>query len=135
MHDNRRFISGSRVYVKTTILGSVVELHSNEYSVNHYFKEIIKNNDLVEQTVDEKINWEDDLLSTDLNDKTTQLGYNCYSQKFTSSNWEEPNEKHLQIKNDLPKIEAMVNNSRYEISKRVFGTKIYKNYFLFIWYV
>ena len=122
MCDNRRFISGSRVYVKTTILESVVELHNDEYSVNHYFKEIIKKNDLVEQTVDEKINWEDDFLSTDLNDKTTELGYNCYSQTFTSSDWQEPKERHLRIKNNLPKIISMVNNSRYEISKRVFGS-------------
>ena len=122
MQDNKQFISGSKVYVKLTILESVVKLHGGEYSVDHYFKEIIKKNDFVEQTVDEKINWEDDLLSTDLNDKTTELGYNCYSQKFTNSNWKEPNEKHLQIKNDLPKIIAMVNNSRYEISKRVFGS-------------
>lgn len=122
MQDNKQFISGSRVYVKLTILESVVKLDYGEYSVDHSFKEIIKENDFVEQTVDEKINWEDDLLSTDLNDKTTKLGYNCYSQKFTNSNWQKPNEKHLQIKNDLPKIIAMVNNSHYEISKRVFGT-------------
>ena len=122
MEDNRRFISGSRVYVKTTILESVVENFGDEYSVNHYFKEIIKNNDFVEQTIDEKINWEDDLLSTDLNDKTTKLGYNSYSQKSTMSDWEEPNEKHLKIKNDLPQIQWMVNKSRYEIAKRVFGS-------------
>lgn len=122
MQDNRRFISGFKVYVKTTVLESVVELHNNEYSINHYFKEIIKKNDLVEQTVDEKTNWEDDLLSTNLNDKKTELGYNFYSQTFQSSDWKEPTDKHLQIKNDLPKITSIVNDSRYEISKRVFGT-------------
>lgn len=122
MHDNRRFISGTKIYVKTTILESVVEIHGDQYTVNHYLKEIVKNNDFIDRSVDEKINWEDDKLSLDLNDKTTELGYNNYSQKFTSSNWEEPDERSLQIKNDLPKIIAMVNNSRYEISKRVFGS-------------
>lgn len=69
MHDNRRFISGSKIYTKTTILESVVEKSFGEYTVNHYFKEIVKKNDGIDQTVDEKTNWEDDKLSADLNDK------------------------------------------------------------------
>ena len=85
-------------------------------------KKLLKKNDLIDRSVDEKTNWEDDELSPDLNDKTTELGYNSYSQQSTSSNWEQPDEKNLKIKNDMPKIIAMVNNSRYEISKRVFGT-------------
>ena len=61
MEDNINFIRGKKIYVKTTILESVVELvHEGEYKVCHYFKEIVKNNDFVDQTVDEKINWEHD---------------------------------------------------------------------------
>lgn len=75
-------------------------------------------------TVNERTNWERDLLSEDLNDKTTEFGYNSYSQKNTNSYWEETNDEQekSKIQNDLPQIESMVNNSRYEISKRVFGT-------------
>ena len=122
MHDNRRFISGTKIYVKTTILESVVDKYGDQYIVNHYFKEIVKKNDSIDQSVDEKTNWEDDKLSPDLNDKTTELGYNNYSKQSTSSFWEQPDEKNLKIKNDMPKIIKMVDNSRYEISKRVFGT-------------
>ena len=81
MHDDRRFISGTKIYVKTTILESVVDKYGDQYIVNHYFKEIVKKNDSIDQSVDEKTNWEDDKLSPDLNDKTTELGYNNYSQK------------------------------------------------------
>ena len=42
MHDNRRFISGSEIYVKTTILESVVDKYGDKYTVHHYFKEIVK---------------------------------------------------------------------------------------------
>ena len=122
MHDNRRFISGTKIYVKTTILESVVDKYGDQYIVNHCFKEIVKKNDSIDQSVDEKTNWEDDKLSPDLNDKTTELGYNNYSKQSTSSFWEQPDEKNLKIKNDMPKIIKMVDNSRYEISKRVFGT-------------
>lgn len=122
MQDNRNFISGSKVYTKTTILESVVEKRYDGYTVNHYFKEIIKKNDGIDQTVDEKTNWEDDKLSSDLNDKTTELGYNSYNQKFASYDWEEQFPANLETKNDMPKVIAMVNNSRYEIAKRVFGS-------------
>lgn len=122
MQDNRRFISGTKVYTKTTILESVVDKSNGEYTVNHYFKEIIKKNDGIDQTVDEKTNWEDDKLSADLNDKKTDFGYNCYSQKFASHDWEEQFPANLETKNDMPKVIAMVNNSRYEIAKRVFGS-------------
>ena len=121
MHDNRSFISGSKIYTKTTILESVVIKYGDEYTVDHYFKEIVEKNDLIDRSVDEKTNWKGDKLSPDLNDKTTELGYNSYSQQSTSSYWES-DEKHLKIKKDMPEIIAMVNNSRYEISKRVFGT-------------
>lgn len=122
MQDNRRFISGSNIYAKTTILESVVEKYGNKYTVRHYIKEIVKKIDLIYQSVDEKTNWQNDELSPDLNDKTTESSYNNYSQKYTSSSREQPDEKKLKIKKDMPKILAMVNNSRYEISKRLFGT-------------
>lgn len=124
MHDSRDFIFGATVFVKTTILESIVEKHFDSYTVHHYFKEIIKKNDEIENTVNERTNWERDLLSEDLNDKTTEFGYNSYSQKNTNSYWEETNDEQekSKIQNDLPQIESMVNNSRYEISKRVFGT-------------
>ena len=87
-----------------------------------FSKKLLKKNDLIDKTVDEKINWDDDELSPDLDDKTTELGYNKYSHKMSHSNWEEVNEKQLKINNDMPKILKMVDNSRYEISKRVFGS-------------
>lgn len=42
MHDSRDFIFGATVFVKTTILESIVEKHFDSYTVHHYFKEIIK---------------------------------------------------------------------------------------------
>ena len=42
MQDNRRFISGDKIYTKTTILESIVEKYGNKYTVYHLFKEIIK---------------------------------------------------------------------------------------------
>ena len=42
MQDNRRFISGNKIYTKTTILESIVEKYGDKYTVNHLFKEIIK---------------------------------------------------------------------------------------------
>ena len=125
IEDNRNFLESHKIYVKTTILESIVELLHDKYFVTHHLKEIVKNNDFVHKTVDEKFNWEHDKLSLDLNDKTTESGYADYSQKSTISNWEERNEESLQIKKDLRELIALVNNSRYEISKRVY--KIYKN--------
>ena len=122
MEDNRNFLESHKIYVKTTILESIVELLHDKYFVTHHLKEIVKNNDFVHKTVDEKFNWEHDKLSLDLNDKTTESGYADYSQKSTISNWEERNEESLQIKKDLRELIALVNNSRYEISKRVFGS-------------
>ena len=122
MQDNHRFISGNTIYTKTTILESTVDKYGNQYQVHHFFKEIIKKNDSIDKSIDEKINLEDDELSPDLNDKTTKLGYNEFSQKMSNSDWERSKKEQLKINKDMPKILQMVDNSRYEISKRVFGS-------------
>ena len=122
MQDNHRFISGDKIYTKTTILESIVEKCGNKYTVDHLFKEIIKKNDSIDKSMDEKINLEYDELSPDLNDKTTKLGYNEFSQKMSNSDWERSKKEQLKINKDMPKILKMVDNSRYEISKRVFGS-------------
>ena len=121
MQDNRKFIFENTIYTKTTILESIVEEYNNKYTVHHFLKEIIKKNDLIDKTVDEKISWANDELSPDLNDKTTELRYDEYGQKMSHSNWKEVTEKQLNINKDMPKILKMVDNSRYEISKIVLG--------------
>ena len=42
MQDNRRFISGKKIYSKTIILESIVEKCGHECVINHYLKEIVK---------------------------------------------------------------------------------------------
>ena len=122
MQNNHRFISGNTIYTKTLILETIVDKYGDKYTIHHLFKRIIKENDSINQSVDEQNCWEDEELSPDLNDKTTESGENQFSQKMRHSNWGEVNEKQLKIDKDMPKILQMIHDSRHAIVKGVFGS-------------
>ena len=122
MQNNHRCISGHTIYTKTLIFETTVHKYGDEYTINHLFKRIIKENDSINQSIDEQNHWTDEKLSPDLNDKTTESGENKFSQKMSFSNLGEVNEKQLKIGKDMPKILRMINDSRHAIVKEVFGS-------------